>query len=172
MDWKLPHIFVSLLRHSDKLDCAMFSLPEMIPVRFLLASIMLFWLNSNSVHGQSLRNNFPEQGRTNFNVYCDPNGGNTGTCWTFDQNTPLDCEYASQDFIQCSLRSTRQKFICINYASYQFACRPEVDSGASSIQRKSIRSDLGNPLQQNVIPSQPMIQDQFNNDLINIFPNE
>jgi hypothetical protein len=160
------------VHHSDKIICEFFRPLEMAPLLLLIACILHLWQNSNSVLAQSLGNNLPEQGRTNFNVYCDPNGGNTGTCWTFDQNAPLDCEYASQDFIQCSLRSTRQMFICIYYAPYQFACRQEVDPGTSSIQRKSIRFDLGNPLQQNVIPSQPAIQDQFKNDLKDIFPND
>jgi hypothetical protein len=109
--------------------------------------------------------------QTNFNIFCDPNGGNTGTCWTFDQNLPLDCEYASQDFIQCALRSTKQLFICVNYASYQFACRPELDSGKSSIQNKTIRSDLRNPLQQVPATSQPVLQNQLHNDLLDVFQN-
>jgi len=100
----------------------------MLPSRFLIPSILLFWLNSNSSLGQSFGDSFPEQGRINFNVYCDPNGGKTGVCLTFNQNIPLDCEYASQEFIQCSLRSTQQKFACVNYASHQFACREEDDS--------------------------------------------
>lgn len=105
------------------------------------------------------------------NVYCDPNGGNTGSCWTFDQNEPLDCQYASQDFIQCSMRATRQKLICLAYAPYQFACRQEVDSGASALGKQSIRSGFGESIPQNPKFQQTDNQNQFQSDFVDVLSN-
>ena len=120
---------------------------------------------------QALNSSQANQIIPKFNVYCDPNGGNTGTCWTFDQNAPLDCQYASQDFIQCSLRATKQKLICLAYAPYQFACRQEVDSGESTLGKQTIRSGIGEPLPQNLSPQQPVNQNQFKSDFVDVFSN-
>jgi len=137
----------------------------------LLTIFALSGLHCGWAYGQSFDGSQPSQISSKFNVYCDPNGGNTGTCWTFDGNAPLDCQYASQDFIQCSLRATKQKLICLAYAPYQFACRQEADSGASTIGNQTIRSGLGGPLQQNPSPQQPVNQDQLKSDFVDVFSN-
>ena len=56
-----------------------------------------------------------------FNIYCDYNGGETGSCFRLDNSEPLSCFYASQDFIRC--KSGRgYKADCLYYGSSQFAC--------------------------------------------------
>ena len=137
----------------------------------LLILVGLIGLPCATAYAQGFDGSQPSVVSAKVNVYCDPNGGNTGTCWTFDGNAPLDCQYASQDFIQCSFRATKQKLICLAYAPYQFACRQEADSGASTIGNQTIRSGLGGPLQQNPSPQQPVNQNQLKSDFVDVFSN-
>lgn len=81
-----------------------------------------------------------------FNIYCDPNGDTTGTCWTFNSNKELDCEYASQEFIRCSLPETKQEFNCLYYAPTQFACKEVIDPGATSINQPTIKTITPNSI--------------------------
>lgn len=62
------------------------------------------------------------QAAKEFNIYCDYNGGETGSCFRLDNREPLGCLYASQDFIRCkSKRGYRAD--CLYYGSNQFACK-------------------------------------------------
>jgi hypothetical protein len=138
----------------------------------LLILVGLIGLPYATAYAQGFDGSQPSLVSAKVNVYCDPNGGNTGTCWTFEGNAPLDCQYASQDFIQCSFRATRQKLICLAYAPYQFACRQEVDAGVSTVGKQTIRPGIGESLPQNSSPQQPANQNQFHSDFVDVFSNQ
>ena len=122
--------------------------------------------------GQGFDGSQPGLTSSKLNVYCDPNGDNTGTCWTFENNSPLDCQYASQDFIQCSLRETKKKLICLAYAPFQFACRQEVDSGMSSLGKQTLRSNLGESSPQNSVSQPQAFPTLFNSDFTDVFSSQ
>ncbi len=92
-----------------------------------------------------------------FNVFCDANGGGTGTCNRLDTSELLSCEFSSQEFIQC--HSTQGYLAnCLYYAPGQFACRKianvrlnsrgqcEDSLQSSSSCRQPLREKFTNPL--------------------------
>lgn len=142
---------------------------ELFGLRKLLSCFSLLLFTYNPAISQSVYTNDPNQWNSNFNVYCDPNGGATGTCTTFDQNIILDCEYASQEFIQCTSRSTKQILNCLYYAPFQFSCQQDVDSKKLPQTTNLVRPNLEESVVQPSIQTKPVVQNNFKPDFLGTF---
>lgn len=92
-----------------------------------------------------------------FNIYCTYNGDNTGECTRTDNNQPLSCEYASQDFIQC--RSPKGYLAtCLYFDTNQFACRRLRDAEITP------KGQCNNPLDSSN-SCRPPVREKFSNPL-------